>query len=76
MENVSLDVITDVLANSGYEAVVVFVCMFTKRCVVEPTTKTVVAEPLAEIMHRSVFRHFGVPSMLVFDRDPRFMSDF
>eukprot|EP00873_Tetraselmis_striata_P015638 jgi/Tetstr1/435902/TSEL_024788.t1 len=27
-------------------------------------------------MHRSVFRHFGLPAKLISDRDPRFMSEF
>jgi hypothetical protein len=43
---------------------------------VEPTTKAVAIEQLAIIMHRAVFRHFGVPDKIVSDRDPRFMSNF
>ena len=74
-ENVSMDLITDLPTCKGYDAVVVFVCMLSKRCIIEPTTKTVTAEELAAIMERSVFRHHGLPRKLVTDRDPRFVSD-
>eukprot|EP00873_Tetraselmis_striata_P001628 jgi/Tetstr1/421892/TSEL_012792.t1 len=75
-EVISLDLITDLPECQGYDSVVIFVCLLSKRVIVEPTTKTVTAEGLAEIMHRSVFRHFGLPAKLISDRDPRFMSEF
>jgi hypothetical protein len=74
-EHVSSDMITDLLECDGYDALVVFVYMLTKRTVVEPITKTITAEQLAKVMHRAVLRHFGLPRKLIFDRDPRFMSD-
>jgi hypothetical protein len=75
-EHVSLDLITDLPECDGYDVVVVFVCVLTKRTIVEPLTKTITAEQLAKVMHRVVFRQFGIPRKLIFDRDPRFMSDF
>jgi hypothetical protein len=74
-EHVLLDLITDLPKCDGYD-VVVFVCMLTKRTIVKPITKTIPAEQLAKVMHRNVFRHFGLPRKLISDRDPRFMSDF
>eukprot|EP00873_Tetraselmis_striata_P011441 jgi/Tetstr1/431705/TSEL_021230.t1 len=74
-EVISLDLITDLPECQGYDSVVIFVCLLSKRVIVEPTTKTIIAEGLAEIMHRSVFRHFGLPAKLISDRDPRFMSE-
>jgi hypothetical protein len=38
--------------------------------------KTITTEQLAKVMHRVVFRHFGLPRKLISDQDPRFMSDF
>jgi hypothetical protein len=61
---------------NGYEVVVVFVCMLTKWTIIEPITKTIIAEQLAKVTHRVVFRPFGLPRKLISDRDPRFMSDF
>eukprot|EP00873_Tetraselmis_striata_P026691 jgi/Tetstr1/446955/TSEL_034413.t1 len=75
-EVISLDLITDLPECQGYDSLVIFVCLLSKRVIVEPTTKTVTAEGLAEIMHRSVFRHFGLPAKFISDRDPRFMSEF
>jgi transposase InsO family protein len=75
-EHVSLDMITDLHECDRYDAVVVFVCILTKRTIVEPITKTITTEQLAKVMHRAVFRHFGLPRKLISDRDPRFMSDF
>jgi hypothetical protein len=75
-EHVSLDMITDLHECDGYDAVVVLVCMLTERTIVEPITKTITTEQLAKVMHRAVFRHFGLPRKLISDRDHRFMSDF
>ena len=75
-EHVSLDLITDLPECDGYDSVVVFVCMLSKRVVIEPCTKSITAEGLSKIMHRSVFRYYGLPKKIISDRDPRFMSDF
>jgi hypothetical protein len=72
----SLYLITDLPKCDGYDVVKVFVFMLTKRTIVEPITKTITTEQLAKVMHRVVFRHFGLPCKLMSDRDPRFMSDF
>jgi hypothetical protein len=74
-EHVSLDLITDLPECDGYDVVVVFVCMLTKRTIVEPITRTITREQLAKVMHRDVFRHFGLTRKLISDRDPRLMSD-
>jgi hypothetical protein len=75
-EHISLDMITDHHECDGYDVVVVFACMLTKRTIVEPVTKTITTEQLAKVMQRAVFRHFGLPRKLISGREPRFMSDF
>jgi hypothetical protein len=75
-EHVSHGVITDLPECDGYDVVVEFVCMLSKRTIVEPITKVITAEQLAKVMHRAIFRYFGLPRKLISDRDPRFMSDF
>jgi hypothetical protein len=72
----SLDMMTDLPECDGYDVVVVFICMLTKRTIIEPITKTIASEQLAKVMHRAVFRHFGLPRKWISDRDPKFMSDF
>jgi hypothetical protein len=68
--------ITDLPECDGFDVVVVFVSMRTKQTIAEPITKTITSEQLAKVMHRAIFRHFGLPRKLISDRDPRFMSDF
>jgi hypothetical protein len=49
-EHVSLDMITDLPECDGYDVVVVFVCMLSKRTIVEPNTETITEEQLAKVM--------------------------
>ena len=75
--SLSLDLITQLPRTlKGHTAIVVFVCRSTKMIICEPTTDGVTAQQLAQIFHRAVFRHFGMPSSLISDRDPKFTSEF
>jgi hypothetical protein len=73
--HVSLDLITDLPMSDGYDSIVVFVDLLTKQAFFVPTNKTVNATQLAGILLSTVFRHRGLPRVLVSDRDPRFVSD-
>ena len=76
-DSVSLDLITQLpKTKDGHTAIVVFVDRCSKMILCEATTDTVDAPKLAELFHRAVFRHFGLPLNLVSDRDPRFTSGF
>jgi transposase InsO family protein len=75
-EHASLDLVADLPQCDGYDDVVVFVCMLTKRTIVEPIIRMITMEQLAKVMHRAIFWHFGLPRKLISDRDPRFISDF
>jgi hypothetical protein len=54
-EDVSHDLVTDLPECDGYDDVVVFVCMLTKRTIVEPITKTITTDQLAKVMHRALY---------------------
>jgi hypothetical protein len=75
-KHVSFELIRGLPECDEYDVVVVFVCILTRRTIVEPITKTITTEQLAKVMHRVVFRHFGLPRNSIYDRDPPFMSDF
>lgn len=76
-ESVSLDLITQLpLTKRGHSSIVVFVDRATKFIYCEPTKDTVTAEELAQLYHRIVFRHHGVPKSLVSDRDTKFTAAF
>jgi hypothetical protein len=69
-EHVSRDLITDIPQCDGYDVVVVFVSMLSKRTIVEPISKTITVEQLGKVINRVVFRHFGLPRKLISDRHP------
>jgi hypothetical protein len=75
IEHVLLDLITDLPECDGCDVVAAFVCMLTKRTIVEPITNTITPEQLAKVVHRAVFQHFGLPQKSISDRDPRFIND-
>ncbi|NCU37264.1 hypothetical protein EOM75_14810, partial [Candidatus Falkowbacteria bacterium] len=73
----SMDLMTDLpVTSTGYDAIVVFVCMLTRMIRAIPCTKTVTAQQLAQLFIQHVFKLHGVPTKIVSDRDPRFTSEF
>ena len=61
---------------SGYDAIVVFVDRLTKRAVFCPTHTTVTAPGVAKIFFDNIFRHHGLPRIIISDRDAKFTSNF
>ena len=70
------DLVTDLPESEGYTAVAVFVDRLTKRVHFAPCTKEVTASDYARIFVDTVFRHHGLPEVIISDRDPRFTSKF
>ena len=76
-QSVALDLITDLPKSaSGHDAIVTFTDRLSKRVHLAATTKTVSAAGMAKIFMEHIFRHHGLPRVLVSDRDPRFTSEF
>lgn len=76
-ESVSVDFITHLpKTKKGHTSICVFVDRLTKMIVVEPTTDKVTATEIATLYFRAVFRHHGLPTSLISDRDPKFTSEF
>ena len=73
---VTTDLVTDLPEAEGYTAVAVFVDRLTKRVHFAPCTKEVTASDYARIFVDTVFRHHGMPEVIISDRDPRFTSKF
>lgn len=73
----SMDLSTDLpVTTSGFDTIVVFVCMLTRMIHAIPTTKTVTAQGMAQLYIQHVFKLHGIPDKIVSDRDPRFTADF
>ncbi|KAG7674262.1 hypothetical protein KSW81_006082 [Nannochloris sp. 'desiccata'] len=76
-EQIHIDLIGPLPATPrGFDAIVTIVDRLSKAAVFIPTTMTVTARQLAELFFNNVFRHYGLPSIIISDRDPRFTSNF
>jgi hypothetical protein len=76
-ESVSMDFITHLpVTKTGYDAVAVFVDRLTKMVHFAPTYTDCSARDVARLFNDTVFKHHGLPSELISDRDPRFTSKF
>jgi len=61
---------------NGHTAILTVVDRLSKTAIFAPTTMTVDAPGLARLFFDHVFRRFGMPTAIVSDRDPRFISNF
>jgi hypothetical protein len=76
-EQVTMDLITQLPKTpSNHDAIVTFTDRLSKRVLFAPTTTSVDAPGLARVFFDTVFRHHGIPSTIISDRDPRFISNF
>ena len=76
-EQVSLDLITSLPSTPRqHSAILVIVDRFTKRIHISPTHDEVTAPQVARIYFDTIFRHHGLPRVIVSDRDPRFTGHF
>jgi hypothetical protein len=65
------------LPNSkGYDAIMVVVDSFTKMKVLLPTTTHITAKGVALLFCTQVFKWFGMPTKIISDRGPQFVSNF
>ena len=75
-EQLTIDLVIDLPESKGYTAVAVFVDRLTKFVKFIPRQKELTAEGYAELFLQHIFRQFGVPRIIISDRDPRFLSNF
>lgn len=76
-ECVTTDLITRLPpTQKGHDAIAVFVCKLSKMVIAEPCHSDINAEQYADLFLRSVFRHHGLPSKIISDRDARFTGKF
>jgi hypothetical protein len=60
----------------GYDSIFVIIDRLSKKPISIPCYKTCTAKDLAQIFIEHVFRHQGIPTSIVSDRGPQFISDF
>ncbi|POM67145.1 Polyprotein [Phytophthora palmivora] len=75
--SISIDFITDLpKTEHGFDSIWVVVDRLTKRCHFVSTTKKVTAEGVACLFIDNVWKHHGMPTNIVSDRDRKFISSF
>jgi transposase InsO family protein len=76
-EQITMDLITDLPpTKAGFDSIVTFVDRLSKQVHFAPTVKTVDAQGLAKIFRQQIFRHHGMPKVIISDRDDKFTSTF
>ena len=73
----AIDFITKLPESQGYNSILTITdhdC--TKVAVFIPCNEEINAEDTATLYIKHVFMHFGLPSKIISDRDPRFVSKF
>ena len=73
-ETITMDFITDLPENQGYDSLFVVVDRLSKATIVTPCTKNITAEETATLFMNNVWRRTGLPHQVISDRGPQFAS--
>jgi hypothetical protein len=76
-ETVALDFIVKLPVSQGFDSILTIMDQgCTKAAIFIPCNEDITAEETAALYIKHVFAHFGLPTKVISDRDPRFMSKF
>jgi hypothetical protein len=76
-ETVALDFIVKLPVSQGYDSILTITDQgCTKAAIFIPCNEDITAEETAALYIKHVFAHFGLPTKVISDRDPCFMSKF
>jgi hypothetical protein len=76
-ETVALDFIVKLPVSQGFDSILTITDQgCTKAAIFIPCNEDITAEETATLYIKHVFTHFGLPTKIISDRDPRFMSKF
>jgi hypothetical protein len=76
-ETVALDFIIKLLVSQGYDSILTVTNQgCTKVAIFIPCNEDITVEEMAILYIKHVFAHFGLPTQVISNRDPRFMSKF
>jgi hypothetical protein len=76
-ETVALDFIVKLPVSQGFDSILTITDQgCTKAAIFIPCNEDITAEETATLYIKHVFAHFGLPTKVISDRDPHFMSKF
>ena len=74
---IAMDLITGLPKSRGYDSILTIVDHGCSRAAIFlPCQSTVTGPQIAQMYYQHVYPWFGLPSRIISDRDPRFMSHF
>jgi hypothetical protein len=73
---IAIDFVGPLPKSKGFDMLAVITDRLTNYVKIEPTYQTATAPDIAELVHRSWYRQFGIPSAITSDRDKVFTSNF
>lgn len=74
-ESVSMDLIGPLPESKGMDAILVVVCLYSKRIHTMPCRTTITALGVAELLRDNIFKHHGLPRKFISDRGPQFIAE-
>ncbi|GJS90886.1 putative reverse transcriptase domain-containing protein [Tanacetum coccineum] len=76
-DNITMDFVTKLPKTSqGYDTIWVIVDRLTKSAIFTPMRETDPLDKLARMYLKEVVTRHGIPVLMIYDRDPRFASNF
>ncbi|MBW0495276.1 hypothetical protein O181_034991 [Austropuccinia psidii MF-1] len=72
----SMDFITQLTLSNSFDSILVIVDRFSKMAVFIPTMSSITSLDLAHLFIKNIFSSHGLPSSIVSDRGPLFVSSF
>ena len=75
-ETTTIDFITDLPPSNGFDSLMVMADHdATKGVILSPCTKTIDALGTTQLIHRDLYKRFGLPSRIITDRGPQFSAN-
>ncbi len=71
-----MDFMVSLPPSRGFDAIMVVVDWFSKMTHFIPTKESAMAQKMGRLFFTHVFKHHGLPTDIVSDRDPKFTSKF
>src|SRR5258708_9323096 len=75
-EVISIDTIRELLESKGYNAILIVVDRLSKHIHAVPTVTTIDSAGVVHLFLEHVWRHHGLPEVVISDRGSAFMSNF
>jgi Integrase zinc binding domain/Integrase core domain len=71
----SMDLIMDLPPEEGSDSILVVVDQgLSKGVILCPTTKTVTMDRIGDLLHKNLYKQFGLPDKIISDRGPQFAA--